>query len=77
MARNRERVGAQNIKNDPPPQALGSNEAVPFSFVVPTEFVELPSEGRYYPEGHPLHNQETIEIKHMTAREEDLLTIRS
>mgnify|MGYP003136597593 CR=1 FL=1 len=77
MARNRERVGAQNIKNDPPPQALGSNEAVPFSFVVPTEFVELPSEGRYYPEGHPLHNQETIEIKHMTAREEDLLTSRA
>ena len=77
MARNRERVGAQKINNDPPPQALGNNEAAPFSFVVPTEFVELPSEGRYYPEGHPLHNQETIEIKHMTAREEDLLTSRA
>jgi len=77
LARNRERVGAQKINNDPPPQALSNNETAPFSFVVPTEFVELPSEGRYYPEGHPLHNQETIEIKHMTAREEDLLTSRA
>ena len=77
MARNRERVGAQKINNDPPPQALRNNETAPFSFVVPTEFVELPSGGIYYPEGHPLHNQETIEIKHMTAKEEDLLTSRA
>jgi rubredoxin len=45
-----------------------------FSFVVPTEFVELPSEGRFYPESHPLHNQDVIEIKQMTAKEEDILT---
>ena len=43
-------------------------------FSVPTEHVELPSQGKYYPEGHPLHNQETIEIKYMTAKEEDILT---
>ena len=41
------------------------------SFAVPTEFVELPSGGAYYPENHPLHGQETIEIKYMTAKEED------
>jgi hypothetical protein len=45
-----------------------------FSFVNPTEFVSLPSEGRFYPEGHPLHNADTVEIKHMTAKEEDILT---
>lgn len=45
-----------------------------FSFVNPTEFVELPSRGRFYAEGHPLHNAETIEIKQMTAKEEDILT---
>lgn len=45
-----------------------------FSFVNPTEFVSLPSEGRFYPEGHPLHNVDTVEIKHMTAKEEDILT---
>ena len=44
------------------------------SFSMPTEHVELPSGGRYYHENHPLHNQETIEIKYMTAKEEDILT---
>jgi hypothetical protein len=48
-----------------------------FSFVVPTEFVELPSRGRFYPEGHPLHGEESIEIRQMTAKEEDILTSRT
>ena len=43
-------------------------------YVVPTELVELPSKGRFYPEGHPLHNKDFVEIKHMTAKEEDILT---
>ena len=59
----------------PPQPALQENTG--FSFVVPTEFVELPSKGLYYPPNHPLHNQETIEIKQMTAKEEDILTSRS
>jgi len=45
----------------------------PFSFVTPTEFVELPSRGRFYPEDHPLHNQDSIEIRYMTAKDEDIL----
>tara|TARA_R110000751_G_scaffold64464_5_gene132473 strand:- start:2621 stop:3412 length:792 start_codon:yes stop_codon:yes gene_type:complete len=45
-----------------------------FSFATPTEFVELPSRGQFYPEGHPLHDCEVVEIKHMTAKEEDILT---
>lgn len=44
------------------------------SFVVPTEFVELPSKGLYYAQNHPLHKQETIEIRQMTAKDEDTLT---
>jgi hypothetical protein len=48
-----------------------------FSFVVPTEFVELPSQGKYYPDGHPLHGVTSIEIKQMTAKEEDILTSRT
>lgn len=43
-------------------------------FVVPTDFVELPSGGIFYPVGHPLHGQQQIEIRHMTAKEEDILT---
>ena len=45
----------------------------PMDFVTPSEFVMLPSRGRY-PEGHPLHGEESIEIKYMTAKEEDILT---
>ena len=45
--------------NSAPPQA--HQETPGFSFVVPTEFVEMPSGGRVYPETHPLHGQTTIE----------------
>jgi len=43
------------------------------SFNSPTETIELPSKGLLYPEGHPLSSGE-IEIKYMTAKEEDILT---
>jgi hypothetical protein len=39
----------------------------------PTEVVDLPSKGLLYPEGHVLSGG-TIEIKYMTAKEEDILT---
>ena len=42
-------------------------------FKLPTETVELPSKGLIYPEDHPLSNG-TVEMKYMTAREEDILT---
>jgi hypothetical protein len=35
--------------------------------------VELPSDGYFYPEDHPL-SKGTIEIRHMTAADEDILT---
>ena len=39
----------------------------------PTEIVPLPSGGKYYPDGHPLSSGE-VEVKYMTAKEEDILT---
>ena len=39
----------------------------------PTEMVELPSKGYFYFEGHPLSSGK-VEIKYMTAKEEDILT---
>jgi len=39
----------------------------------PSEIIDLPSEGRLYSEGHPLKDGK-IEIKYMTAKEEDILT---
>jgi len=61
-----------------PPQTTGgaSAQAPQLNFIVPTEFVQLPSKGKYYPEGHPLHGKDSIEIKQMTAKEEDILTSR-
>ena len=42
-------------------------------FDFPTEIVELPSKGLVYPEDNPLSSGE-IEMKYMTAKEEDILT---
>jgi len=39
----------------------------------PHEIIDLPSGGKLYPEGHPLHDGK-INIKYMTAKEEDILT---
>jgi hypothetical protein len=71
---NDERLGAQQTDTSAPPPQVMQDENSSFSFVVPTEFVELPTGGKYYPEGHPLHNQDSIEIRQMTAKEEDMLT---
>jgi len=45
-------------------------------FEFPTEIIDLPSKGLVYPEGHPLRKG-NIEIKYMTAREEDILASQS
>jgi hypothetical protein len=77
LSRNQDRLGGvQQQDTSPPVQAMNEGTGG-FSFVIPTEFVELPTGGRYYPPGHPLHNQSAIEIKQMTAKEEDMLTSRT
>ena len=42
-------------------------------FKLPTEIVDLPSQGKLYPTDHPLAEGK-IEMKYMTAKEEDILT---
>ena len=71
---NNDRLGAHQQDTSPAPSQVMQNDSPGFSFVVPSEFVDLPTGGRYYPEGHPLHKQSSIEIKQMTAKEEDMLT---
>ena len=39
----------------------------------PTEMIDLPSKGKLYPKDSPLREGK-IEIKYMTAKEEDILT---
>jgi hypothetical protein len=45
-------------------------------FKFPTETIELPSKGLIYPENNPLSSG-TVEMKYMTAKEEDILTNQS
>ena len=81
MSRNEGRFNA--AEGIPTPEDEGTSAVAAsaantqFNWAVPTEFVELPSKGKFYPPGHPLHNAETVEIKFMTAKEEDILTDRS
>jgi len=77
LSRNQDRLGGVQQQDTSPPVQAMAEDTGGFSFVIPTEFVELPSGGRYYPPGHPLHGESAIEIKQMTAKEEDMLTSRT
>ena len=76
MSRNKKRI-ANPVSAVPSPPTEAPQQTSPFNFVVPTEMVDIPSEGKFYPEGHPLCNVDAIEIKHLTAKEEDILTSQS
>lgn len=70
---NKERTGKKDAGETPPVGSAMPTEDL-LNFVIPTELVDLPSRGEFYAEGHPLHDQETIEIRQMTAKDEDILT---
>jgi hypothetical protein len=57
-----------------PDSETNNTKSTNFDFVTPTEIVDLPSKGLFYPEGHPLHGEESLEIRFMTAKDEDTLT---
>jgi len=73
MSRNSSRLGGPEVQHstDTPPMVEKAFD--PLSFVAPTEFVELPSKGAY-PTDHPAHNMEVLELRYMTAKEEDILS---
>ena len=71
MARNNKRR-TQSAPTTEPPAAPKKSSVL--DFVTPTEFVDIPSRGRFYDEEHPFHNLETVEIRYMTAKDEDILT---
>ena len=66
-------------------EIFGQNQAMPtrnvmrddFGFEVPVEVVPLPSGGITYDVENPLHSLKTVEIKAMTAKDEDILTSRA
>tara|TARA_Y100001937_G_scaffold128644_1_gene206437 strand:- start:4791 stop:5642 length:852 start_codon:yes stop_codon:yes gene_type:complete len=75
MRNNQTRLG--HVPGSPaaqPAAQFASQDAAPQPlYSVPTEFVRLPSKGKFYPQDHPLFEKQEIEIKYMTAKEEDLL----
>ena len=68
MRQNDERIGT------PQPSPVPQTSVGGLNYVIPTEIVELPSKGVLYPPEHPLYGKEYVEIKQMTAKEEDILT---
>ena len=77
MRNNENRTGSNAASDSTAAVETAAETKSPLEFVTPTDFVELPSKGMGYATTHPLHNKEVIEIKYMTAKEEDILTSRS
>ena len=67
-----ENVGIQRGATQQPQQTQQATATFDF----PTQVISLPSEGKVYPESNPL-SKGTLEIKYMTAREEDILADRN
>ena len=70
---------AGGLEDTPTPQdadisAAATASSGDMSFIVATDIVTLPSYGLFYPEQHELHGVSSIELKQMTAKEEDILT---
>jgi len=83
MRNNDERSGAKKAHQGSPPLQTGpprppvnaaSAPSFPLDFVNPTTFVALPSKGALYPAGHSLSGVAEVEIRQMTAKQEDILT---
>lgn len=77
-----EKIIEQHRNNEKPQvskkEALNvGNNSPKEDFVIPREYVPLPSQGKIYPKNSNLHGADEVEIRHMTAQDEDILTSRS
>ena len=76
-------INTQEIESNPAEYArkVAAQKATEYDqmagFSVPRDYVMLPSKGRIYPADSPLYNLEEIEVRHMTAADEDILTSRA
>ena len=61
-------------QNKTPQQDAKESILSKLSFIASTETVKLPTKGLYYPKSSPLYGVEEVELKHMSAREEDILS---
>jgi len=78
MRNNQDRLGAPEVPQaSPEPAPAMAQQGADFSFVAANDIVELPSNGEFYPEGHALRESPTVEVRQMTAKEEDILLNQS
>lgn len=70
-------AAAQGVDPRIPQMTAVEKVKADFNLDIPVEVVPLPSCGKAYPTDHPLYGHETIEIRAMTAREEDILTSKA
>jgi len=70
---NEDRFGSPEPETSPAPVVQSQQ----LDFAVPTHFVELPSEGKLYSSDSPLYGKESVELRYMTAKDEDILTNKS
>ena len=61
---------SSNLSNIPTQDVMKDE----FGWEVPVEIVPIPSEGKVYSQDSPLFHVKTLQIKAMTAREEDILS---
>lgn len=71
-----ELLGGVHVGGDSPIKKINVLEE-DFGLDIPIESVPLPSRGLIYPVDSPLYGKETLEIRPMTAKEEDILTSRA
>lgn len=79
MSRNSSRIqppSQQNIPEQLKKPNYTKSEPNPFgiSFVVPTSIVELPTSGEFYDKNSSMFGRDKIEVKQMTAKEEEILS---
>ena len=72
---NNEIFGAQSAAHTQMPKRDVMRED--FGWEVPVESVPLPSRGMIYPPSSAFFNRDTVDIRAMTARDEDILTSRA
>jgi hypothetical protein len=77
MSRNNEIFNQDQPNVETPAQQTRAQASQELGFDIPVETVPLPSQGLVYPPGHPLYMKTTVDIRAMTAREEDILTSRA
>ena len=75
--RNKDRLPSvpENDNSQKPPPLMPQEPEM--RWVVPTRWVELPSHGKFYPNGHILHGRESVELREMNTPDLNVLASKA